>query len=114
VYSIKRSARELRLISDIFFGLQQIEENFVVSLLEEEQTADIRIKLIPRPAWPQTEAVMLTISSVDYRIREVEIRDYIGGITRFIIRKQAAKYQFPEDFFRFEIPQDARVIEEEE
>lgn len=111
IYSTQRSARELRLMSDIFQGLKQIEDNFVVSL-EEEQKEDIRLKLIPQPAWPETESILLTISPADYSIREVEIRDYIGGVTRFFIQGQKVE-EFSKDFFRFEIPENARVIEEE-
>jgi len=112
-YSMQRSARELRLMSDIFQGLKQIEESFVVSLSEEEQTENIRIKLIPQPAWPQTETIILSISPADYRILAVEIHDYIGGITRFTIQKQTVRDNFEKDFFQFEIPEKARVIEGE-
>lgn len=112
-YSMQRSARELRLLSDIFQGLKEVEESFIVSFSEEEQTENIRLKLIPHPAWPQTESIILSISPEDYRILEVEIHDYIGGITRFTIQKQTIRNDFDKDFFRFEIPEDARVIEGE-
>ena len=110
-YSMQRSARELKLLSDIFQGLKQVEESFVVSLSEEEQTENIRIKLIPQPAWPQTEFIIVSISPDDYRILAVEIHDYMGGLTRFTIQKQTVRKNFSQNFFRFEIPKDARVIE---
>ena len=110
-YSMQRSARELKLLSDIFQGLKQVEESFVVSLSEEEQTENIRIKLIPQPAWPQTESIIVSISPDDYRILAVEIHDYMGGLTRFTIQKQTVRKNFSQNFFRFEIPKDARVIE---
>ena len=113
LYSMQRSAQELRLMSDIFQGLKQIEESFVVSLSEEEQTENIRIKLIPQPAWPQTESIILSISPDDYRILAVEINDYMGGLTRFTIQKQTTRNEFDQDFFRFEIPENTRVIEGE-
>jgi outer membrane lipoprotein-sorting protein len=110
-YSMVRSARELRLMSDIFQGLKQIEESFVVSLSEEEQKESIRLKLIPQPAWPQTESIIVSISPDNYRILEVEIHDYLGGTTRFTIKKQTVRNDFEKDFFRFEIPKNTRVIE---
>jgi outer membrane lipoprotein-sorting protein len=112
-YSMRRSAQELRLMSDIFQGLKQIEENFVVALTEEEQRENIKIKLTPQPAWPQTESIIVTISPADYRILAVEILDYMGGLTRFTLQKQTVRNDFDQDFFRFEIPEDARVIEGE-
>ena len=110
-YSMQRSGQELRLMSDIFQGLKQIEESFVVSLSEEEQKENIRIKLIPQPAWPQTESIIVSISPDDYRILAVEIHDYMGGLTRFTIQKQTVRKDFGKNFFQLEIPKDARVIE---
>lgn len=112
-YSMQRSARELKLMSDIFQGLKQIEESFIVSLSEEEQKENIRLKLIPQPAWAQTESIIVSISPDDSRILAVEIHDYMGGMTRFTIQKQTVRGDFDKDFFRFEIPENARVIEGE-
>jgi outer membrane lipoprotein-sorting protein len=112
-YSMQRSAPELKLMSDIFQGLKQVEESFIVSLSEKEQTENIRIKLIPQPAWPQTESIIVSISPDDYRILAVEIHDYMGGMTRFTIQKQTVRKDFGQNFFRFEIPKGARVIEGE-
>jgi len=49
---------------------------------------------------------------MDYTIQRVEIYDFAGGITRFILGDLHVENSFPEDFFRFYVPEGVDVIEE--
>ena len=55
---------------------------------------------------------VLIVNEESYVIRIVEIYNYVGGITRFILGELSEIKYFDEDFFTFSAPEDVKVIEE--
>lgn len=107
-----KSAQELRLLSDIFQGLREVEESFVSELSSLDNEGEYQLKLIPNPPWPQIEQVNLIVKKGDFHIRVVEIHNYLGSITRFILGDLTVRERFEEGFFRFVVPDDVKVMEE--
>jgi len=103
----------VQLLSDIFQGLRDAEERFDILLLGVSEDGRCELKLSPNPPWPDIQHLELTISQMDYTIQRVEIYNIAGGITRFILGDLHVENSFPEDFFRFYVPEGVDVIEEE-
>ena len=111
-YPAKKSAPELRLLSDIFRGLRDVEESFVSELESLDNEGDYQIKLIPNPPWPQINQINLIVKRDDSHIRVVEIHNYLGSTTRFFLGDLTVQEQFKEGFFRFFVPDGVKVMEE--
>ncbi len=103
----------VQLLSDIFQGLRDVEERFDIVLLRINEEGRYELKLSPNPPWPNIQHLELTVSPVVYTIQKVEIYDSAGGITRFILGELHVEDSFPENFFRFDVPEGVNVIEEE-
>ena len=112
-YRSNELGKELRLLSDIFHGLRAVEESFDVILTDSDKKGEHQLKLIPNPAWAEIQHIMLSVSQGDYTIRRVEIHNYIGGITRFMLGDLSVKDKFLEDFFRFVVPEGVKIMEQE-
>jgi len=112
-YPSNRAGRELRLLSEIFQGLRQVSESFVVVQSGLGTKGEYQLKLIPNPPWPQIEHIKLFVVRGNFHIRVVEIHNYIGSITRFTLGDLSAEERFEEGFFKFIIPDGVNVIEEE-
>ncbi len=102
----------VQLLSDIFQGLRDAEERFDILLSRISEDGRCELKLSPNPPWPGIQHLELTVSQMDYTIQRVEIYDFAGGITRFILGDLHVENSFPEDFFRFYVPEGVDVIEE--
>jgi outer membrane lipoprotein-sorting protein len=111
-YPTERLGPELRLLSDVFQGLKGVEEGFVVSLREEGEEKPLRIELTPSPPWPDITQIDLHVNVPDYTLEKVEIYNIMGGLTRFRLDSAIKQESFKEDFFRLEIPEGARIIED--
>ena len=103
----------VQLLSDIFQGLRDAEERFDILLLGVSEDGRCELKLSPNPPWPDIQHLELTVSQMDYTIQKVVIYNIAGGITRFILGDLHVENSFPEDFFRFYVPEGVDVIEEE-
>jgi outer membrane lipoprotein-sorting protein len=103
----------VQLLSDIFQGLRNVEERFDILSLRMSEDGNCELKLSPNPPWPSIQHLELTISPMGYTVQKVEIYDSAGGITRFILGDLHVENSFPEDFFRFSVPEGVNVIEEE-
>ncbi len=112
-YPARKFGRELRLLSDIFRGLSQVEEGFQVILIGQESEGSHQIRLIPTTVWPEVESVEVTVTK-DYEIRTVEIFNPLGTRTRFVLTNSRVQETFPKDFFELAIPDGAKVIREGE
>lgn len=66
----------------------------------------------PDPPWEQVDRVIVKTSS-HFEIRSVEIRNTIGGITRFILSEARETSSFPADFFHLEVPRGVKVVREQ-
>lgn len=111
-YPSKKLGKELQVLSDTFQGLKHAEENFKITVAEDEKKG-YRLNLIPDPPWQQVEHVGLLVDTRDYRIRTIAIYNYVGGITRFMLGGLSVRYDLDEDFFQFKVPDGVKVVEEE-
>jgi outer membrane lipoprotein-sorting protein len=103
----------VQILGDIFQGLRGIEERFDIALSKIGEDGKYELKLSPNPPWPNIQHIELIVSQMTYTIQKVEIYDSAGGITRFILGDLNVENSFPEDFFRFIVPEGVNVIEEE-
>jgi outer membrane lipoprotein-sorting protein len=111
-YPTERLGPELRLLSDVFQGLKGVEEGFVVSLREAEEGKPLRLELTPSPPWPDVTQIDLHVNPADYTLEKVEIYNIMGGLTRFKLEGAIKQQSFEERFFRFDIPEGTRIIED--
>ena len=112
VYPSRKAGQELRLLSDIFQGLSEVSESFVVMLSGLSNEGEYKLKLIPDPPWPQIDHINLVVTRGDFQIRVVEIHNYLGTITSFTLGDLSVKERFEKGFFRFVVPSGVRVIKE--
>jgi outer membrane lipoprotein carrier protein len=112
-YPARKFGRELRLLSDIFRGLSQVEKSFQVLLVGQDQEGSAQIRLIPTTTWEEVESVEVTVTKA-YEIRTVEIFNPLGTRTRFVLTEPHVEESFPKDFFQFSVPKGAKVIREQE
>jgi outer membrane lipoprotein carrier protein len=104
--------KELSLLNEIFQGLKKAEEHFDVKLLGPVTNDNLRkLQLRPQPTWPDIDYIQLETGS-DGRIQVIEIMNYAGGLTRFILGEVTPKKSFKKDFFVFTPPKDVKIIEE--
>jgi outer membrane lipoprotein-sorting protein len=111
-YPSQEFGKELQLLNDIFHGLRAVEETFDVLVMGLVENGECRLKLTPNPAWPDIQHIQLSVSQSDYTIHVIEIHNYIGGITRFILGDYHVKETFSEDFFRFSPPDGVKIVEQ--
>ncbi|MBW1998825.1 MAG: outer membrane lipoprotein carrier protein LolA [Deltaproteobacteria bacterium] len=111
-YPARKLGEEMELLSSIFQGLKQVEERFDVSEVLKADSAYYHIRLTPRPPWPQIEHVELAIARDDYHIRMVEIYNYLGDVTRFVLGIPVSRDAFQRGFFRFDPLPGTKVIKE--
>lgn len=111
-FASQELGKEIRLLYDIFQGLKAVEERFDVLLMDPEESGDHQLKLVPNPPWPEVQHILLSVSRGDHTIDRVEIHNQIGGVTRFELGGLSVREGFPEDFFRFRVPQGVSVIEQ--
>ncbi|PIV99133.1 MAG: hypothetical protein COW41_08695, partial [Deltaproteobacteria bacterium CG17_big_fil_post_rev_8_21_14_2_50_51_6] len=104
--------KEFILLSDVLRGLSEVGEKFVTALVPSEGGKDTYgLELRPEPPWEDIDRIVLTITG-DFRIAGVTIHNMIGGITRFELGELKAQPDFPDGFFRFNVPQGVKTIQE--
>ena len=111
-YPFLKFGKELKLLSDIFRGLVRVEENFQVAMLMQEEEGAYGIELRPDPPWQEIDRIVLTVTG-GYDIRQVDIHNQLGSITRFKLEGLAEREKFDKDFFRFTVPGGVRLVKEE-
>lgn len=111
-YPADRLGEELRLLSDIFQGLRDVVDGFVVELLAYNVEGYHELKLIPNPPWPELDFVHLTVSQKDNTLHIIELHNYLGGFTRFTLGDLIPQKGFEEGFFTFQVPEGVKVIQE--
>lgn len=110
-YPFQEFGKELKLLSDIFRGLSEVEKNFRVAMLDRTEQGACQIELVPDPPWQEVNRIVLTVTA-DFTIQVVSIYNQLGGITRFTLHGLVSKAEFPKDFFRFELPEGVTLVEE--
>ena len=111
-YPAGKLGQELKLLSDIFKGLKDVVDGFVVELTASKTEGRRDLKLTPNPAWPEIDFIHLSVSERDHTIRVVRLHNYLGGFTRFVLGDIRAEDGFQEDFFTFKVPEGVRVVQE--
>ena len=111
-YPSDRLGKELRLLSDIFHGLKEVGDNFDVVQSELSDKDKYQLQLFPNPPWQEIEHINLTVSAEAYNILIVEIYNYLGGITRFVLGEPVINEHLTESFFVFMPPDGVEVVEE--
>ncbi len=112
-YPSERLGKELLLLGDIFQGLKSVGDNFDVIQSDLGDREKYHLRLVPNPPWEEIDHIDLTVEKKGYNIKEVEIHNFIGNITRFTIGDLIVRKDLDIDFFRFTIPKGVRVIKEE-
>jgi len=110
-YRVEEVGKELRALAEVFQGLKEVEESFVISWEGHTEAGDRKIQLVPNPPWAQTDHLTLTVTQ-GCRLRVVEITSVVGDVTRFVLEGLQPMESLEEDFFRFEVPDGVRVINE--
>lgn len=110
-YPADHFGKELRLLSDIFRGLAQVENNFQVVLKGQTQTGGHEIELIPDPPWQEIDRIVV-VATRQYEIRSIRILNTLGTTTHFSLGDLSEKKDFEEGFFQFVPPEGVTVITE--
>jgi len=108
-YRAKDFGRELRLLSDIFSGLAEVEDSFKVQLQEKDEKGDTKIVLVPDPPWQEIDRIVLTVSP-EYEIQSVRIFNALGSVTRFNLGDFTIGKTFEKGFFEFVAPPGINVV----
>jgi len=111
-YPAGKLGKELMLLIDIFRGLSGVEESFDVVLGDLDDKKKHQLQLFPNPPWQEVEHINIMVSTESYRIGIVEVFNYMGGMTRFVLGDYKVKDNFDKKFFIFDFPEGVEVIEE--
>jgi len=111
-YPALEFGRELRLLSDILTGLRDAEANFEITLTSHSDTDFFSLTLKPDPPWSDIHHLEVMILRNDYTIKQVEIYNMVGGLTRFVFSDLKETDRLEEVFFSFSPPQGTKVIEQ--
>ena len=110
-YSAREFGKELRLLSEIFRGLIQVEDRFQVSMREPNELGENQIELMPNPPWQNIDRIILAVTK-KYDIRMVGIHYQLGATTLFTLNDVTEKKVFEKDFFTFTVPEGVLLVEE--
>ena len=110
-YPAKDFGKELRLLSDIFRGLSQVENSFQVLLQDRNKSEGYEIQLIPDPPWQEINKINLAVTK-KHEIQTVRIYNQLGSITVFKLGDFTEKEGFEKGFFQFIVPEGVRLIAE--
>ena len=111
-YPALEFGRELRLLSDILMGLRDAGANFEITLGSHPDTNSFRLILKPDPPWTDIDHLEVVIQRDDYAIKQVEIYNMVGGLTRFVFSDMQEKDRFEEAFFSFSPPHGTKIIDQ--
>jgi len=110
-YPTEKFGQELRLLSDILKGLKDTEASFQITLKPVPATNTHHLILRPEPPWQEIDRLEVTVLKADFAIKQVEIYNNIGGLTRFLLRGWKEKDRLSPGFFSFSPPPGIKVIE---
>lgn len=111
-YKYDNMEKELSILSMIFMGLKNPEDNFDVTTTESEDINEHILTLTPKESLEEIDQINVTVSARDFKIIRVEILDIAGNLTRFRLGEFEQKKDMDESFFDFKVPDDVKVIEE--
>lgn len=110
-YKTEEFGKELRLMTNIFRGLAQVEDNFKVTLHGKNSLGEYEMELIPSPPWEEIQKIEV-MATDDYHIRTVKIHNLLGSVTIFTLGEFAEIHTLDKRFFTFTAPKGVKVIRE--
>ena len=111
-YPADKFGKELSVLRDLFRGLEKAEKRFHIDLMEPAEGNAFRLKLTPTPPWEQVDYLVVLLSR-KVNIKGLEIHNILGSITRFTIEGLKAAGPFKKNFFKLQVPDDVKIVEEQ-
>jgi outer membrane lipoprotein-sorting protein len=111
-YPALEFGRELRLLSDILTGLRDAGAHFEIALDSHSDANVFSLILKPDPPWEDIDHLEVMILRNDYTIKQVEIYNMVGGLTRFVFSGLKETDRLDEAFFSFSPPHGTKIIEQ--
>jgi outer membrane lipoprotein carrier protein len=111
-YPAEEFGHELRLLSDILTGLRNTSESFQFTLKAPTENNTYQLVLSPDPPRSDLAHINIIVLREDFTIRQIELHNKVGGLTRFILSDWQERAQFDPGFFSFSPPQGTKVIEQ--
>lgn len=111
-YPAEKFGKELRLLSDVLKGLKDAQDRFQITLKAVSETDAYHLILRPEPPWQDIDHLEVIIWKGDFAIKQVDIHNNIGGLTRFLLSTWKEKDRFRNGFFSFFPPPGIKVTEE--
>jgi len=111
-YPADKFGKELTVLGDLFQGLKSVEKRFQIAQMGPGKTDGFRLKLTPTPPWEQVDHLVLGLSR-SFDIQFLEIHNLLGSVTRFTIQGLKPAGPFGQGFFKLQVPEDVKVIEED-
>ena len=112
-YKTREFGKELSLMTNIFRGLVEVEDNFKVTLHKKTSLGEYEMELIPTPPWQEILKIEVMATS-DYRIRTAKIHNLLGSITIFTLGEFTEMDTLDERFFTFTAPKGVKIILEQD
>ena len=110
-YPAEKFGQELRLLSDVLKGLKDAEDRFQITLKAISEIDTYHLILKPEPPWQEIDHLEVIIREGDFAIKQIDIYNNIGGLTRFLLTDWEEKDRFSPGFFSFSPPPGIKVIE---
>ena len=113
-YRFSDMGKELAVLTTIFMGIKNPEDTFTITMAGSKAKDEYVLTLTPNESWEDIDNIKVHVSAVDYIITRIEINDMVGNLTRFRLGKFEKKNDLDNSFFDFKVPEDVKVIEEDQ
>ena len=108
IYRKEKFGKEFDLLIDLFTGLEEAFEDFIVNRLESRDGNAV-LELTPDPPWQEVARVEIYVSD-NRRISSIRIYNHLDTLTYFNLEEFRAEEGLNNDFFRFTPPFGAKII----
>lgn len=109
-YPAAKFGHELRLLSDILMGIRDTRDNFQITLKPHSEINTYHLLLNPDPPWIDIDHLEVIVLREDFAIKQVEIHNKVGGLSRFILSGWQERAQLNNGLFSFSPPQGTKVV----
>jgi outer membrane lipoprotein-sorting protein len=109
-YPAETFGKELHLLGDVLQGLKGARSAFKITYQDNPEAATYQLALRPDPPWEDIDHLELRIRKEDFVIKQVDIVNTIGGVTRFMLSDLRDDITFPEGLFSFSAPSGTKLI----
>jgi chaperone LolA len=110
-YTTETFGKDLRLLGEVLQGLKGAEDNFKITYQDNPEATTYQLALMPDPPWEDIDHLELRIGKEDFIIKQVDIVNTIGGLTRFMLSDLWEDVSLQEGLFTFSPPLGVKVIE---